>query len=372
MRKPTVGPGWTTRSARSNAPSSLHSVRGTSWKLTRAGTWPRSTGKSGGEKQRPTRSRRLCVGDGGPQTSSVTSSSHSGAKKRSPSRWSRCRCVRSRRMWRVPRFVSSSPRPLIPVPASRTRTLPSSSATSTHDVLPPYRTVLGPGVGTEPRQPQIVTRTPASLLAPEDGDDADELVGVGEERERGQGDLSLDAVDADDAEATVGRPAVLERDLRGSTLVAGGIGLERTRLERRHPAVEQNLARFGERPADDLRHRVVVEDEDTALVCDQHRRGEAGGELSGEDERQVLWPGDRHAAEPTPTDHPLGGGQVTLSGRSIPRGLRPRLRARDRAPISDARRTVAPRRLRRCSRRGQLEHLHEQADRAAARLHGRR
>ena len=42
----------------------------------------------------------------------------------------------------------------IPVPASSTSTVPSSSESSTHDVLPPQTTVVGPGEGTE-RQPQI-------------------------------------------------------------------------------------------------------------------------------------------------------------------------------------------------------------------------
>ena len=58
-------------------------------------------------------------------------------------------------MRRTPRSTSSSPRSLIPVPASSTSTVPSSSEISTHDVLPPQITVVGPGEGTEPRQPQI-------------------------------------------------------------------------------------------------------------------------------------------------------------------------------------------------------------------------
>src|SRR6478752_4456341 len=155
----------------------------------------RSIGKSGGENEREIRSRRLRTGEGGPQMSIAARSSQSGEKNLSPSRWSRCRCVRSTWIRRVPRSASSKPSCRIPVPASRTSTLPSGSETSTQDVFPPYPTVSCPGVGTEPRQPQIATRIAALLaLAPEDRHDADELVRMREERERGHGNLAVDAV----------------------------------------------------------------------------------------------------------------------------------------------------------------------------------
>src|SRR5881227_2370428 len=48
------------------------------------------------------------------------------------------------------------PRSRIPEPASRTMISPSAR-TSTQLVLPPYRTVPGPGVGIEPRTPQKIT-----------------------------------------------------------------------------------------------------------------------------------------------------------------------------------------------------------------------
>ena len=60
-------------------------------------------------------------------------------------------------MRRVPRRTRSKPSSRIPVPASRTRAASSPSAISTQDVLPPYPTVSGPGVATEPRHPQIFT-----------------------------------------------------------------------------------------------------------------------------------------------------------------------------------------------------------------------
>ena len=48
----------------------------------------------------------------------------------------------------------ATPSGRMPVPASRTSACPLSSRTSTHDVLPPYLTVSGPGAATEPRHPQ--------------------------------------------------------------------------------------------------------------------------------------------------------------------------------------------------------------------------
>jgi hypothetical protein len=42
----------------------------------------------------------------------------------------------------------------IPVPASMMMRVPAAELTSTHDVLPPYRSVRGPGTGKEPLTPQ--------------------------------------------------------------------------------------------------------------------------------------------------------------------------------------------------------------------------
>ena len=47
------------------------------------------------------------------------------------------------------------PRSRMPVPASSTTTAPPALRTSRHVVLPPYRTVVSPGVASEPRHPQI-------------------------------------------------------------------------------------------------------------------------------------------------------------------------------------------------------------------------
>src|SRR5262245_48885112 len=101
----------------------------------------------------------------------------------------------------------------MPVPASRTSVISSSSITSTQDVLPPYFVVCGLGVGTEPRHPQIFRRSDTSGLAtPEDDDDADELIGVCEQRKGTDLDLALDPVGTRDDVPEVCGTAFLERD----------------------------------------------------------------------------------------------------------------------------------------------------------------
>src|SRR5215475_5883618 len=49
---------------------------------------------------------------------------------------------------------SASPKSCAPVPQSRMTSVPSSARASTHAVLPPYRSVVGPGLASEPRVPQ--------------------------------------------------------------------------------------------------------------------------------------------------------------------------------------------------------------------------
>src|SRR5438045_2267586 len=56
-----------------------------------------------------------------------------------------------------PRATRVRPNSRIPVPASRMMSQPSLVRSSTHGVFPPYRTVVGPGVGMEPRVPQKVS-----------------------------------------------------------------------------------------------------------------------------------------------------------------------------------------------------------------------
>jgi hypothetical protein len=57
-----------------------------------------------------------------------------------------------------------------------------------------------------------------TLLAPEDRDDADELVRMRKERERGHRDVTLDAVQARDPKSLVCWTPLLEGDPRGPTL----------------------------------------------------------------------------------------------------------------------------------------------------------
>src|SRR6266496_6622450 len=54
----------------------------------------------------------------------------------------------------IPLVTSAWPRPWAPVPQSSTTSVPPDDRSSTHEVFPPYRTVLGPGLAIEPRVPQ--------------------------------------------------------------------------------------------------------------------------------------------------------------------------------------------------------------------------
>src|SRR5262249_33951037 len=160
-------------------------------KVSRAGTSRKSSGNSGGEKERRIRSRRLDTGERGPLISIVTRSSQSGAKKRRPSRGARWRGVRNRWMRLVPRSSRSRPSARMPVPASRIPAVSLFVITSTQEVLPPYVAACAPGAGIDPRHPQTFRRTTSRpLAAPEDRDDADELLGVREQRKRAHLDLA--------------------------------------------------------------------------------------------------------------------------------------------------------------------------------------
>src|ERR1700730_5900363 len=100
--------------------------------------------------------------------------------------------------------------------------------------------VSGPGVGTEPRQPQIVARTPLSLLTPEDRDDPDELVRVREEWERCHRDVTLDPVRARYAEVLMRRSPLVEGDARRPSLGRERPRVGRPRLETRRPFVKRH------------------------------------------------------------------------------------------------------------------------------------
>src|SRR3954454_19378340 len=54
--------------------------------------------------------------------------------------------------------MSAAPSARAPVPQSKMMCSPALVVTATHDVLPPNRTVSGPGVAIDPRVPQKRTR----------------------------------------------------------------------------------------------------------------------------------------------------------------------------------------------------------------------
>ena len=63
---------------------------------------------------------------------------------------------------RPPSASKSWPRPWAPVPQSTTICVPAAERTETHEVLPPNRSVVGPGLAMDPRVPQNRT----SILYP--------------------------------------------------------------------------------------------------------------------------------------------------------------------------------------------------------------
>jgi hypothetical protein len=59
--------------------------------------------------------------------------------------------------------VNARPSGAAPVPQSSSTSSPPSDRSSMHDVLPPYRTVAGPGVAIDPRVPQNRALTPPMM-----------------------------------------------------------------------------------------------------------------------------------------------------------------------------------------------------------------
>ncbi len=142
----------------------------------------------------------------------------------------------------------------------------------------------------------MCSRRTRQSLPPEDRDDADELVGVCEEREGGHGDFALDPVSARDPKAFVRRAALVEGDPRRSAFRRNRLQIGCSGREACHPLVERHLARLRERQAEDFLRRLVVVGEPSFVVGDQHRRGEVRRELAGQDENEVLRPALLHRA----------------------------------------------------------------------------
>ena len=78
-------------------------------------------------------------------------------------------------------------------------------------------------------------------------------------------------------------------------LPAESLAGEGLRVEGAEPVVERHLADLAEAPADDALGSFVVEDQVAALVGDECRRGQVGGELPREDEDEMLLPLRVHA-----------------------------------------------------------------------------
>ena len=135
-------------------------VKRARWDVVKA-TFDRSRtrrGKSGGERYRLSRSFRVCVVEIGPQTSTRMSGSCNGAKNGSPWMWSMCRCVMRTSTCSTDSTFAPSAR--IPLPASRTRSLPSFPNTSTADVSPPYLAVSNPALAIDPLVPHSRALSP--------------------------------------------------------------------------------------------------------------------------------------------------------------------------------------------------------------------
>ena len=96
---------------------------------------------------------------------------YAGLKNGKPWMWSQCACVMKSESFIGCAWNSSSkarPSGRMPEPASST-TISPSARTSRQVVLPPYRSVPGPGTAIEPRVPQNLIRT---------GDDDAEMLGM--------------------------------------------------------------------------------------------------------------------------------------------------------------------------------------------------
>ncbi len=164
---PSVLPGCRTLIADTVQPSSSKISSSTCSTLNSAASPSSGTGKTTGficSRRIDSSEMSPCLA---PQIRTRLPSANSGAKNGNPWMWSQC-------VWLTTRststgsadLASSLPRFRIPVPASKMMTRPESASgksTETHGVLPPYRAVAGPGVGIEPRAPQIVAR---SVISP--------------------------------------------------------------------------------------------------------------------------------------------------------------------------------------------------------------
>src|SRR5262245_60682839 len=195
--------------------------------------------------------------------------------------WSIWRCVSSTST-RVSAPGSSSASGRRPVPASSTTTHPSGPVKRTHDVLPPYRAVEGPGVASEPRTPYSVTFTARSL--PEHCHGAQQLPLLADERKRRDLDLQPDTVAAAEHQPmSVGGPALLQRDLQrvsGIPWVPRGIVGQ---LDEAIDLLPIDASRLLEPDPEYPLGRLVVEDHLARRVHEDDRDGQVADPLTRED-----------------------------------------------------------------------------------------
>src|SRR5262245_54131501 len=195
--------------------------------------------------------------------------------------WSIWRCVSSTST-RVSAPGSSSASGRRPVPASSTTTHPSGPVKRTHDVLPPYRAVEGPGVASEPRTPYSVTFTARSL--PEHCHGAQQLPLLADERIRCDLDLQPDAVAAAEHQPmSVGGPALLQRDLQrvsGIPWLRQGIVAQ---LDEAIGLLPLDASRLLEPDPEHPFSRLVVEDHRARRIHEDDWHGQVAAQLPRED-----------------------------------------------------------------------------------------
>jgi hypothetical protein len=133
-----------------------------------------------------------------------------------------------------------------------------------------------------------VPKAPEFRAVPRTGRTSRRTVGLSEKRNCRDGDNPPSLVEAGDAVDVVCRLALAERDPRGQLVKGHGPPVERFRVEEGRPALGRHLVCFRERSTEDLLCGLVVEDEVTFRVSDEHRRCQLRSELAREDEDQIL------------------------------------------------------------------------------------
>src|SRR5215472_1802730 len=221
-------------------------------------------------------------------------------------------CKWVNRMWMCRTDESSVvPRRRMPVPASRTSTVPSGPRTPTQEVLPPYRAVSGPGVASDPRVPQSVT---SMSDFPEDAHRAEEDVFLADERECRHAQMLPLAVRTLDPYRLGQRSALREHAHHRSIFRRNGLAVVVQGGQAGGPFSGRNFSGFVKALMEDRFRRLVVEDQRTHGIDEQDGRGNAARELPRQDDLDRLR--GRHASPlPPPDIQPTRGGRVPPRGQ---------------------------------------------------------